>query len=136
MNSDMLPIVASRLVGAIATVNVDGSPWVTPLHFAFSDDMVIWLSLEETQHSQNIARDPRVSITLWSEEEVSNVKGVYIQSIAHKVEGVMEVAARARYAARFGGKIPEKFVDGATYCAPLGDINTTKTRGGRLYFNG
>ena len=91
---------------------------------------------KNTQHSQNIERDPRVNITVWTKEQVPDVKGAYIHTTARQVEGIEEVAARQVYAARFGGTIPEKFVPSATYVAPLGDINTTKTRGGRLYFDG
>lgn len=136
MKADMLPIVHSTAVGSVATVNPDGSPWNTPLHLAFDDERVVWLSDERAWHSQNIGRDPRVSIAIWSDTEVENVKGVYIQTTARRVEGMEEVAARQLYAARYGGKIPEKFVAGSTYVATIGDINTTKTRGGRLYFDG
>lgn len=136
MNSDMLPIVSHTHVGSVATLNPDGSPWNTPLHLAYGDDVVVWLSDERTQHSQNIARDPRVSIVLWSDTAPEHVKGVYVQSTARRVDGMEEVAARQLYAARFGGHIPEKFVPTSTYIAPIGDINTTKTRGSRLYFDG
>lgn len=136
MKSDMLPITETVLVGSLATVNEDGSPWSTPLHMVFTDEQVIWLSPRDTQHSHNIERDPRVSIVLWSKDELPNVKGVYVQTTAERVEGVAEVAARQRYAARLGGAIPERFIGAETYVAPLGDINTTKTRGGRLYFTG
>lgn len=122
-------------VGALATVNADGTPWVTPLHVAVDEEMVVWLSSENTQHGQNIARDNRISLTLWSNTEVENVKGVYVQSRAEIVTGAKEIAARQLYARRFGA-VPEKFLAAETYIAPLGDINTTKTRGGRLYFNG
>lgn len=135
MKNDILPIINSVQVGSLATINEDGSPWSTPLHFAIDEDRVVWLSADNMQHSTNIERDPRVSIVIWSDTEVENVKGLYIQSKASKVTGIDEVAARQLYAARFGG-IPEKFVPASTYVAPLGDINTTKTRGGRLYFSG
>lgn len=133
MENDILPIVGMVQVGSLGTVNDDGSPWSTPLHFAFGDDKIVWLSAEHTQHSVNIERDPRVSIVVWSNTEVENVKGVYVQTTARKVTGVEEVAARQLYAARFG-KVPEKFAAASTYIAPLGEINTTKTRGGRIYF--
>lgn len=135
MKSDILPITASVKVGSLGTVNADGSPWSTPLHFAIDENKIVWLSTDNAQHSRNIDREPRVSIVLWSDTEVENVKGIYVQSQARKVTGMEEVAARQLYAARFGG-IPEKFVPASTYIAPLGAINTTMTRGGRLYFNG
>lgn len=133
MKSDILPVIAAVKVGSLATINQDGSPWNTPLHFAVGDEVVVWLSSDKSQHSQNIERDDRVSITLWSDTEVENVKGVYIQTRASRVDGVEEVAARQLYAERFGS-IPEKFMAAETYIAALGDINTTKTRGGRIYF--
>lgn len=133
MKSDIVPIVSTVKVGSLATINEDGSPWSTPLHFAVGDEVVVWLSSGQTQHSLNIERDDRISIALWSDTEVENVKGVYIQSNARLVEGAQEVAARQLYAERFGS-IPDKFMAGETYIAPLGDINTTKTRGGRVYF--
>lgn len=133
MKSDILPIISTVKVGSLATINTDGSPWNTPLHFAVGDEVIVWLSSDASQHSQNIARDDRVSIVLWSNTEVENVKGVYVQSRASRVEGAEEVAARQLYAECFGS-IPDKFLAGETYVAPLGDINTTKTRGGRVYF--
>lgn len=136
MREDLDIITQTVQVGALATVNEDGSPWNSPIHFAFGDDYVCWLSPREAQHSVNIDRDPRVSITLWARDKVPNVQGAYIQTTATVVEGIEEVAVRQVYAARFGGSIPEKFLAAATYKAPLGDINTTKTRGGRLYFDG
>ena len=133
MKSDILPIVSTVKVGSLATVNPDGSPWSSPLHFAFGDEVVVWLSSKDAQHSINIERDDRVSIALWMDTSVENVKGVYVQTCASLVTGVREVAARQLYAERYGS-IPEKFLDAETYIAPLGDINTTKTRGGRIYF--
>lgn len=134
MKSDLLPIVSTVAIGSLATLNPDGSPWSTPLHFAFGDEVVVWLSAGSAQHSQNIERDQRVSITMWTSGELQNVKGVYVQSLAQRVTGAEELAARQLYAERFGGTIPEQFLQAETYIAPLGDINTTKTRGGRLYF--
>lgn len=134
MKSDIIPIVATVAVGSLATINEDGSPWSTPLHVAVGDEVVVWLTSEKTQHGQNMERDDRVSIALWSSTEVENVKGVYIQSRAQKVAGAQEVAARQLYAERFGS-IPEKFLAAETYVAPLGEVDETRTRGGRIYFS-
>lgn len=136
MKSDLLPVVSTVAIGSLATLNADGTPWSTPLHYAFGDEVVVWLSAASTQHSQNIERDDRVSIVIWTSGELQNVKGVYVQSRAQRVTGADEFAARQLYAERYGGRIPEQFLQAETYVAPLGDINTTKTRGGRIYFNG
>lgn len=134
MKSDILPIVSTVTVGALGTVNEDGSPWNTPIHLAVGEEVVVWLTSRHTQHGRNIERDDRVSIALWSDTEVEHVKGIYIQSRAEIVTGSREVAARQLYAERFG-EIPEKFLAGDTYVAPLGELDDEKTRGGRLYFS-
>lgn len=124
---------SSKPVGALATLNKDGTPWNTTLHFAFDDEYIYWLSPQDTVHSRNIERDDRVSIVVWSPDELPNVKGVYIQSHAELLEGHSEAIARQAYARRFSGNIPEKFLASSTYRAKLGDINTTKSRGRLLY---
>lgn len=134
MKSDIIPIISSVDVGSLASINEDGSPWSTPLHIAVGDEVVVWLTSDKTQHGINIDRDNRVSIALWSDTEVENVKGVYIQTVAEKVTGSQEMAARQLYTERFG-KIPEKFLAAETYIAPLGDIDEAKSRGGRIYFS-
>ena len=132
---DEISIITEQVhVGSLATINEDGSPWSSPLHFAFTDTMVYWLSSEKTQHSQNIARDGRVSIVLWLPSTPPNVKGVYVQSEAALLTGPAEITARQLYKARFGGGLPDDFYLAEIYGAPLGEIDETKTRGGRIYF--
>lgn len=135
MSDELYSIASITPVGSLGSINPDGSPWSTPLHFAFDDQYVYWLSSADTQHSQNITQDPRVSIVMWSSTEVPRVQGVYIQSRAEQITDEAEVqGALGVYARRFDGKIPEKFQGSPIYRAPLGDINTTKSRGGRRYF--
>lgn len=133
MLQDMLSIAATSRVGSLGTINPDGSAWSTPLHMAVDEDKIVWLSDSQAQHSENIARDARVSVALWTGDTFENVKGVYVQTEAREVSGVEEVAARQLYMSRFPD-VPEKLASTSTYIAPLGEINTTKTRGGRLYF--
>jgi len=136
MSEEFTLLVGDAPVGSIATINEDGSPWSTPLHFAFDATHVYWLSPLDTQHSRNIERDPRVSIVVWSSDEIPRVRGVYVQSKAELLTGEREQQARVIYASRFGGTIPEKFAASPTFAARIGDINTTKSRGGRKYFDG
>lgn len=133
MLEDVLSLTSAVRVGSLGTINPDGSPWSTPLHMAVDDTRVVWLSDRTAQHSQNIARDPRVSLTLWTGDTFENVKGVYLQSEAREVTGLEEVVARQLYMARFPD-VPEKLAGTSTYVASLAEINTTKSRGGRVYF--
>ncbi len=136
MQDDILQITEQIHVGSLATINEDGSPWNTPLHFTFSDTMVYWLSSPKAQHSQNLERDDRVSITIWSDHTPPNVKGAYVQSRGSKLTGATEITGRQIYKARHGKYLPEAFFLADLYGAPLGEIDETKTRGGRIYFKG
>lgn len=46
-----------NILGTLATVNDDGSPWSTPLHIVTDGEAVYWFSKETAVHSQNITRD-------------------------------------------------------------------------------
>jgi hypothetical protein len=49
----------------VATVCADGSPWNTPLFFAYDERTLYWWSPIQAVHSQNIMRDGRVMITIY-----------------------------------------------------------------------
>ena len=58
-------------VGCLATVNRDGSPRATPLHFTLTESKLIWLSPETAVHSQNIARDGQATFAAWQSPTIS-----------------------------------------------------------------
>jgi len=58
-------ILSDNLIGTLATLNEDGSPWATPLHVFADDEALYWFSKDTHQHSLNIERDPRVAVTVW-----------------------------------------------------------------------
>jgi uncharacterized protein YhbP (UPF0306 family) len=50
----------------IATVCPDGQPWNTPVFARFDDDLnLYWVSSKQTQHSQNIAHEPRIFVVIY-----------------------------------------------------------------------
>ena len=51
MNELAKEILDTVEVGALATVNVDRSPLVTPLHFARLDNSIVWISEPTARHS-------------------------------------------------------------------------------------
>ena len=71
----------------LATVCEDGSPWGTPVFFVADEDMnIYWWSDEQAQHSRNIAKNPKVFITVFdSSLPESQAKGVYISALAEAV---------------------------------------------------
>ena len=126
-------ILQENILGSVATVNEDGSPWATPVHIFFDDEAVYWFSHTSGQHSKNVARDPRVSVTVWSPDESKGIKGVYVSGTVQALD-VDETEAKKQLVVDRIGKVPSVF-DGATaYKLPFGELNREKSYGNCWYF--
>ena len=128
---DIKAILEANLVGTLATLNEDGSPWATPVHVITGDNELYWYSKDSHQHSQNILRDPRVSLALWGRTE--GTKGAYIQGTAVRLEGDAAEQAFARIR-KPDGTLPGVFENTSPYLLPVGPINRDKSSEKRWYF--
>ena len=126
-------ILNENILGTVATVNEDGSPWSTPVHVFSDDEAVYWFSFEDKVHSLNINRDPRVSLTLFSPDTSRGPKGVYINGCAAKLNADETVAAKQLMIAKIG-TIPAYFEQATGYRLKIGEINSSKTSGNCWYF--
>ena len=133
MNEEVKVILSENLVGAIATINDDGTPWVSPVHIVSDDTAVYWFSMEDKQHSQNVARDPRVSLSLFSPDLSRGPKGVYINGNAEILDVTATTEAKKLLEARIGF-LPQSFIEATGYRLPLGEINRGKSTGNCWYF--
>ena len=138
MKPEILQILKTNTYLTLATICHDGSPYGTPLRFAYDETKVYWLSLDETIHSQNIARDGRVFITVFNSQqnpEPGSRGAVYIRTIAHALEGEAELAARNVFADRFydSDKLGH---DAKIYSAIIGEWDSEKSQELRFYMNG
>jgi nitroimidazol reductase NimA-like FMN-containing flavoprotein (pyridoxamine 5'-phosphate oxidase superfamily) len=133
MNDDTRAIFAENVLASLATTNADGSPWSTALHVATDDAAVYWLSSEDTIHSQNIRRDGRASLTLFSTDESHGPKGVYINGIAKQLDDIERTNALAVIEKRLGS-IPKALEAAAAYRLPIGALDTTKSKAACWYF--
>lgn len=126
-------IVNNNLVGSIATINEDGSPWVTPVHIVADETSVYWFSKETVQHSINVARDPRVSLTLFSPDLSRGPKGVYIQGQVDKLDVDSTTEAKKLLEAKIGF-LPPNFIEATGYRLKIGEFNRGKSTGNCWYF--
>ena len=126
-------LFAENILATLATVNADGTPWSTPLHVASDGEYIYWFSKESTVHSQNIARDPRVSLTLFSPDESHGPKGVYVNGQVELLSGDSEQTAREIIGTRLGG-FPPAFAAAKAYRLPIGVYNAEKSTGNCWYF--
>ena len=133
MNENVKALFADNILGTLATVHQDGSPWATPLHVVSDGEALYWFSKESTLHSQNIARDARVSVALFSPDESSGPKGVYVNGKAEKLSGEQAARAREVFTARVG-VLPPVFEAASSYRVPLGTLDTKKSTSNCWYF--
>lgn len=126
-------IFKDNVIGSIATLREDGSPWATPVHLFADNEAVYWFSLETQQHSINVARDPRVSATLASLDMSQGPKAVYVSGIAEVLGVDATTKARQLIEARIG-KIPGPFQEMTAYRLPFGELNRGKSTGNCWYF--
>lgn len=124
-------ILADNLIGTVASLNEDGSPWATPVHVVASDGALYWFSKDSHQHSQNVMRDPRVSMSLWSKTD--GTKGAYISGSAARLEGEAADQAFAMVKQKFGS-LPPVFENTSPYRLQIGQLNSSKSSEKRWYF--
>lgn len=133
MTDEARAILAENILGTLATVNDDGSAWATPLHVVYDDAAVYWFSTEDKQHSCNIARDPRVSLAVFSRDESKGPKGVYINGMVETLEGAARDIAKQLVVDRIGA-FPAHFEQATAYRLPIGKFNSSKSTGNCWYF--
>jgi nitroimidazol reductase NimA-like FMN-containing flavoprotein (pyridoxamine 5'-phosphate oxidase superfamily) len=133
MTDDARAILNDNLIGAVATINEDGSPWISPLHIFSDEEAVYWFSYEDKQHSLNIERDPRVSLSLSSADLSQGPRGVYINGKASKLDVEETTEAKKLIEAKIGKMIPV-FEKATAYRLPIGQFNSGKSTGNCWYF--
>lgn len=83
----------------IATVNEDGSPHASPVLFAFGGELHgFWASSPESLHSRNIARDPRVFLTIFDSK--GGHGGLFLSGIAEELSSQQKIAQGYQYIER------------------------------------
>ncbi len=69
MNELAKEILDTVEVGALATVNADRTPLVTPLHFARFGNSIIWISEPTARHSENAFRNGKAEFVVWDDKK-------------------------------------------------------------------
>lgn len=128
-------LFAENHIGSIATINDDGSPWSTPLHMVKNDNYVYWFSNTDKVHSKNIARDPRVSLSLFCADAARGLRGVYISGRAEQIPDSEHDSAWEMFSSKLGENVPPGMGKSRGYRLPIGEFNAEKSTGNCWYFN-
>ena len=102
-------------IGALATVSSDGSPLITPLHFARSDENIIWITSADSQHAKNHENHKPIEFVVWNEQK----QAIYLKTTASEVAEDELTAVEKAYQEKLGNFRP-KVDNPAFYIAPIG----------------
>lgn len=129
MNELAKEILDTVEVGALATVNADRTPLVTPIHFARLDDSIIWISEPTARHSVNAFRSGRAEFVVWDDQK----RAVFLKTNVTELSESEKEAAMAAYKKKLSSFMP-RCQNPQLYIAPIGKLDEKTTTGSWLHF--
>lgn len=129
MNTLTQTILDTVPVGALATVNRDRTPLVTPLHFARVGDAIAWLSDREARHSHNAFRTGRAEFVVWNDAK----QAVYLHTTVREAREGEVAAITEAYTAKLGNFRPQ-CAQPQWYVAPIGQLDDNSTTENWVYY--
>lgn len=129
MNELAKEILDTVEVGALATVNVDRTPLVTPLHFARFGNSIIWISEPTTRHSENAFRNGKAEFVVWDDKK----RAVFLKTNVTELPESDKEAAMAAYKEKLADFMP-RCQNPQIYVAPIGELDEKTTTGNWLHF--
>ena len=129
MNELAKEILDTVEVGALATVNVDRTPLVTPLHFARFGNSIIWISEPTASHSENAFRNGKAEFVVWDDKK----RAVFLKTNVTELPESEKEAAMAAYKEKLADFMP-RCQNPQIYVAPIGELDEKTTTGNWLHF--
>lgn len=88
----LMTVTSETTTLTLATLDPDGTPRATPLFFAVDEALrLIFLSERESQHAQNLARNPQAAVGLYPEvRDWEQIRGLQLKG---RVEAVPDLEA-------------------------------------------
>ena len=129
MNELAKEILDTVEVGVLATVNVDRTPLVTPLHFARFGNSIIWISEPTARHSENAFRNGKAEFVVWDDKK----QAVFLKTNVTELPEPEKEAAMAAYKEKLADFMP-RCPNPQIYVAPIGELDEKTTTGNWLHF--
>ena len=129
MNELAKEILDTVEVGALATVNVDRTPLVTPLHFARFGNFIVWISEPTARHSENAFRNGKAEFVVWDDKK----RAVFLKTNVTELPESEKEAAMAAYKEKLADFMP-RCENPQIYVAPIGELDEKTTTGNWLHF--
>ena len=129
MNELAKEILDTVEVGVLATVNVDRTPLVTPLHFARFGNSIIWISEPTARHSENAFRNGKAEFVVWDDKK----RAGFLKTNVTELPESEKEAAMAAYKEKLADFMP-RCQNPQIYVAPIGELDEKTTTGNWLHF--
>ena len=134
MGVDDMNVLAKEIldtveVGALATVNVDRTPLITPLHFARFGNSIIWISEPTARHSENAFRNGKAEFVVWDDKK----RAVFLKTNVTELPESEKETAMAAYKEKLADFMP-RCQNPQIYVAPIGELDEKTTTGNWLHF--
>ena len=129
MNELAKEILDTVEIGALATVNVDRTPLVTPLHFARFGNSIIWISEPTARHSENAFRNGKAEFVVWDDKK----RAVFLKTNVTELPESEKEAAMVAYKEKLDDFMP-RCQNPQIYVAPIGELDEKTTTGNWLHF--
>ena len=129
MNELAKEILDTVEVGALATVNVDRTPLITPPHFARFGNSILWISEPTARHSENAFRNGKAEFVVWDDKK----RAVFLKTNVTELPESEKEAAMAAYKEKLADFMP-RCQNPQIYVAPIGELDEKTTTGNWLHF--
>jgi uncharacterized protein YhbP (UPF0306 family) len=88
---------------SLSTLGARGAPQAANLYYVETDDLsLFFISVPGSRHAGNIARDPRVAVTIYADSTTwCDIRGLQLEGTCFPVTGVQRAGAWALYTAKF-----------------------------------
>ena len=129
MNELAKEILDTVEVGALATVNVDRTPLITPLHFARFGNSIIWISEPTARHSENAFRNGKAEFVVWDDKK----RAVFLKTNVTELPESEKEVAMVAYKEKLADFMP-RCQNPQIYVAPIGELDEKTTTGNWLHF--
>lgn len=95
--------LAEQHILSLASIGPDGSPQAANLYYAQAGDWALYfVSVPGSRHAANLARDPRVAVTIHADSQGwRDIRGLQLEGTCSRVSGARRAEAWACYIARF-----------------------------------
>jgi uncharacterized protein YhbP (UPF0306 family) len=106
--------LAAHTTLTLATLAEDGRPQAAPLFYAELDDLsLIFISEPKARHSQNVAHDGRVAVTIYTDgQQWQTIRGLQLEGVCAALSGEAAEIAQTTYLAKYPFIATDPFLAG------------------------